>query len=184
MKTGSGDKILDFGVVVAAGILFFKTADILSYFSPDNLNDIVGADVSLIYGVVCALLVEGLALALHFNPRARLSGTATTAKWVLLAISGACQVFDGFVVTDTLAQQSDTLKVVLSYGVPLIPLLILLMMFSVGRLPELDGSQPERVPFVGVVPTVGKILFGEERPTNPTKAARVNASTPRQQADE
>lgn len=150
-KIGSGDKILDWGVIIAAGILFFRTADILSYFSPQILNDILGFDVSLIYGIVCAALVEGLALAIHFNRRSTLSGTAQTVKWVLLSISGACQVFDGFVVTNTLAQQSDTMKAAFSYGVPLIPLAIMVMVFGIGRLPELDESESrQKAPFIGL----------------------------------
>ena len=150
-KIGSGEKVLDWGVIIAAGILFFRTADILSYFSPQILNDILGFDVSLIYGIVCAALVEGLALAIHFNRRASLSGTAKTVKWVLLSISGACQVFDGFVVTNTLAQQSDTMKAAFSYGVPLIPLAIMVMVFGIGQLPELDEveSRP-KAPFIGL----------------------------------
>ena len=150
-KLGSGDKILDWGVIIAAGILFFRTADILSYFSPQILSDILGFDVSLIYGIVCAALVEGLALAIHFNRRSTLSGTAQTVKWVLLCISGACQVFDGFVVTNTLAQQSDTMKAAFSYGVPLIPLAIMVMVFGIGQLPELEkiDSRP-RAPFIGL----------------------------------
>jgi hypothetical protein len=150
-KIGSGDKVLDWGVIIAAGILFFRTADILSYFSPQILNDILAFDVGLIYGIVCALLVEGLALAIHFNRRAALSGTAQVVKWMLLSISGLCQVFDGFVVTNTLAQQSDTMKAVFAYGVPLIPLAIMVMVFGIGQLPEseeMDVRQKE--PFIGL----------------------------------
>lgn len=165
-KVGSGDKVLDWGVIIAAGVLFPKTADILSYFSPLILNEIFGFNVSLIYGVVNALLVEGLALALHFNKRAALSGTAQTVKWILLAISGACQVFDGFVVTNTLAGQSDTMKAILAYGVPLIPLFIMIMVFGIGHLPEVgeDGEvvvQP-RKPFKGVKKIWKGFLEGEE----------------------
>lgn len=165
-KIGSGDKTLDWGVVVAAAVLFPKTADILSYFSPLILNEIFGFNFSLIYGIVNALLVEGLALALHFNRRASLSGTAQTVKWTLLGISGVCQVFDGFVVTNTLASQSDTMKAVLSYGVPLIPLFIMIMVFGIGHLPEVgdDGEvvTKPRKPFKGVKKIVKGLWEGEE----------------------
>ena len=164
-KTGSGDKVLDWGVIIAAVILFFRTADILSYFSPQILNDILGFDVSLIYGTVCAGLVEGLALAIHFNRRARLSGTAQTVKWVLLSISGVCQVFDGFVVTNTLAQQSDTMKAVFSYGVPLIPLAIMVMVFGIGELPELEeANRVQKEPFIGVKGMWNRLINGDHRP--------------------
>lgn len=61
-KNGSGDKLLDWGVIIAALVLFPKTADILSYFAPQILTAILGFDVALIYGLVCASLVEGLTL--------------------------------------------------------------------------------------------------------------------------
>lgn len=178
-KTGSGDKVLDWGVIIAAAVLFPKTADILSYFSPQILNEIFGFDFSLIYGVVNALLVEGLALALHFNKRASLSGTAQTVKWTLLAISGVCQVFDGFVVTDTLAAQSDTMKAVLSYGVPLIPLLIMIMVFGIGHLPEIgeDGEvvvEPKK-PFKGVKRIVKGLWEGEE---NTVRSPKITIGQP------
>jgi len=148
-KTGSGDKVLDWGVVIAAMILFPKTADVLSYFSPAILNDIFGFDVYHIYGGVNALLVESLALAIHFNRRAALVGSAQVVKWALLAISGACQVFDGFVTTKTLAQQTDTMKAIFSYGVPLVPLVIMVMIFGIGQLPD-NGIRSNRKPFVGL----------------------------------
>lgn len=176
MKTGNGDKVLDAGVVIAAAILFFRTADVLSVFAPTILNDILGMDVAFIYGVVCALLVEGLALALHFNRRAQFSGTAQAVKWTLLVISGVCQVFDGFVVTDTLSRQTDTMRFIFSWGVPLIPLLIMVMVFGIGRLPEEDGTQPDKVPFQGVVPSIKKVLYGEAK--NPTQAARAGDQSP------
>jgi hypothetical protein len=165
---GSGDKILDWGVIIAAGILFFRTADILSYFSPQILNDILGFDVSFMYGIVCALLVEGLALAIHFNRRAIRSGEAQVVKWVLLSISGLCQVFDGFVVTNTLAQQSDTMKAVFSYGVPLIPLTIMIMVFGIGQLPELDiMDRSDKEPFIGLKGTWNRLTNGEKQFVSP-----------------
>lgn len=138
-NNGSGDKWLDFAAYVLAAILFLKTADVLSYFAPQILNLILGFDVAFIYGSVCAVLVEGAALALHFNSRARLSSAAQIVKWILLGISGACQVFDGFITAGNVAQMSDTLKFGLSYGVPLIPLAVLVMLFTIGKLPE-DGT--------------------------------------------
>lgn len=154
-KTGSGDKVLDWGVIIAALMLFLKTADVLSYFAPTNLNAIIGMDVSILYGGVSAALVEGAALALHFNRRAALSATAQIVKWILLAISAACQVFDGYIATGSAAQMSDTLKFGLQFGVPLVPLIVIVLLFAVGRLPD-DGS--ERRPFVGIRNIVGPSL--------------------------
>lgn len=142
-NNGSGDKWLDFAAYVLAAILFLKTADVLSYFAPQILNLILGFDVSFVYGSVCAVLVEGAALALHFNSRAGRSSAAQIVKWILLGISGACQVFDGFITAGNVAQMSDTLKFGLSYGVPLIPLAVLVMLFTIGKLPE-DGTPPKQ----------------------------------------
>jgi hypothetical protein len=170
-KNGSGDTVLDWTVIGMAIILFFRTADILSYFSPPILNDIFGFDVSLIYGSVCASAVEGVALALHFNRRARFYSPAIVVKWILLGISGICQVFDGFVITDTLSQQTDTMKAAFSYGVPLIPLFILIMIFQIGHLPELDGTH-ERKPFIGLKAMWNNLIHGETANTNFTQGEK------------
>lgn len=134
--TGSGDKALDIAMWVAAIMLWFKTVDVLSYFAPQALSAIFGFDTSYIYGAISATLVEGAALALHFNRRARLSKTAQGVKWVLIAISGICQIFDGFIVTGNIVQMSDTLKIGLQYGVPLVPLFAMVMLAMIGVLPE------------------------------------------------
>lgn len=154
-KNGSGDKILDWIVIIGALIMFIKTADVLSYFAPTNLNAIIGLDVSVIYGGISATLVEGAALALHFNSRAKLSVAAQVAKWTLMGISALCQVFDGYIATGSAAQMSDTLKFGLQFGVPLVPLIVIILLFAVGRLPD-DGS--ERTPFVGIRNIVGPFL--------------------------
>lgn len=167
-KNGSGDAVLDWVVIVAAFLLFFRTADILSYFAPSNLNDLFGFDVSLIYGAVCALLVEGAMLALHFNKRASIHTPAQVVKWALFVISGVCQVFDGFVITDTLAQQTDTMKAIFSYGVPLVPLLVVGMVVKIGHLPELDGTY-ERKPFIGLKAMWNNLINGEQNFTEGKK---------------
>jgi hypothetical protein len=128
---------------------------VLSYFAPTNLNEMIGLDVSLVYGGISAMLVEGAALALHFNSRARLSPTAQIVKWVLLAISALCQVFDGYIATGNAAQMSDTMKVGLQFGVPLVPLIVIILLFAVGRLPE-DGTT--RRPFPGIRHIAGPAL--------------------------
>jgi hypothetical protein len=164
-KTGSGDKVLDWGVIIAALMLFLKTADVLSYFAPTNVNAIIGMDVSILYGGISAALVEGAALALHFNRRAALSATAQIVKWILLGISASCQVFDGYISTGSAAHMSDTLKFGLQFGVPLVPLIVIILLFAVGRLPD-DGM--EKAPFVGIRnilgPSLNKLWHGKNAP--------------------
>ena len=142
-KAGSGDGMLDVAAYILAGILFLKTADVLSIFSPTILTEVIGYDMAFLYGATCAFLVEGAALALHFNHRAKLSPVAQIVKWVLLAISGLCQVFDGYVVTGNVASMSDTLRFAFSVGVPLIPIAVLMMLFAIGQLPEDNSSKSE-----------------------------------------
>lgn len=141
------DGFLSFAVVIGALLLFAKTADVMSYFSPSILNDIVGFNVSIIYGLVTAAMIEGMILALHFNQRAAFHSPAIWVKWLLIVISGVCQFYDGAITTNTLAQQTDTLKAVFQFGVPLIPLLIVVMIIWIGQLP--DTGTP-RKPFVGL----------------------------------
>lgn len=163
MNKGTGDKFLDIAAYILAILLFAKTADVMGYFSPDWLNGIFGLDVSFVYGIVNAFLVEGLALALHFNRRAVLSPTAQFVKWVLVAISAACQVLDGYIATGNAAQMSDTLKFSLQVGVPLIPIAVFVMLILIGQLPD-DGKQ--KAPFVGLknIPSKFKWIWDGEQP--------------------
>lgn len=159
-KTGSGNRILDWAVIIVAGLLFFKTADVAGYFAPTNLNYILGMDASWLYGVVCALIVEGVALALHFDPRTSLSSTAQIVKWTLLVMSGAAQIFDGYIATGTEASMSEPLKLGLQYGVPLIPLIVLVLLFAIGRLPD-DGTPTARVGLKHRLPNWKQIWHGD-----------------------
>src|SRR5690242_8559864 len=101
-KYGTGDTFTDWAVVILSILLFTRTADVLSYFSPDILNELTGWDVSWAYGLVTAFFVEGVALAFHFNRRAIHHTPAQIVKWILLAISGICQVFDGSLILGTM----------------------------------------------------------------------------------
>lgn len=177
MNDKKDDGFLSFAVVIGALLLFAKTADVMSYFSPTILNDIIGQDVGLLYGIVTAAMVEGMILALHFNHRAALHAPAQWVKWILIIISGLCQFFDGTIVTNTLAQQSDTLKTIFQFGVPLIPLLIVIMIIWIGQLPQ--SAQP-RKPWKGFKNTfeqLPKIWYGENyRPTPNAQQMNANAS--------
>lgn len=160
-KTGSGDKFLDVAAYALAILLFVKTADVMGYFSPAWLNAVVGFDVSFLYGIVNAFLVEGMALALHFNHRAILSPMTQIVKWILVGISAACQVLDGYIATGNAAGMTDTMKFAFQIGVPLIPIAVFVMLFLIGKLPD-DGSK--KAPFRGIknmLPNLDKIWNGE-----------------------
>lgn len=135
-KIGSGIKFADWAIVILAGLLFFKTAEVLSFFAPRNLNDIAGQDVSWLYGLVTAFFVEGIAIAFHFYPGARKHTPAIIVKWILIALSGACQVFDGRIVTETIANMPDQQKLFFQYGIPLLPWFVIILLFFVGEIPN------------------------------------------------
>lgn len=140
-KRGSNG-FVDAAVVVLAGLLFFRTADVLTYFAPPLLNDMVGADISWLYAFTMAFFVEGVALAFHFDPRAHAHTPAKIVKWVLLGISALCQVYDGNIVTNTIAEMSGPMKVGFQWGVPLLPIFVVVLLFFVGKLPEIGDSVP------------------------------------------
>jgi hypothetical protein len=135
-KYGTGDTFTDWAVVILSIILFTRTADVLSYFSPPILNEVTGWDVAWIYGGVTAFFVEGVALAFHFNRRAKNHTPAQIVKWVLLAISGICQVFDGNIILGTLNQMPEAQRMAFQIGVPLLPLFVVVLLFFVGHLPD------------------------------------------------
>lgn len=176
MSNQQNDGFLNAAVVGAAIILFARTADVLSYFSPSILNDIIGSDISLLYGIVTAVMVEGVALALHFNRRAARSTSAQWVKWSLLAISGACQVFDGYIITDSLASQTETIKLVFQIGVPLIPLLIVVMIFWVGKLPEDNEPRKKFVGLKNIPAQFSWIWNGEGAPNAPQPKPALNVN--------
>lgn len=167
VKTGTGNKGLDWIFVCGMLAAFPKTADLLSYWSPGWLNDLVGFDVSLWYGAFCAAMVEGTILFLHFDRRAHNLPTAQAIKWIMFGVSFACQIFDGYVSTDTVANMSDNLKVVLTYGIPALPLIITVLVGLIGALPE-DGEATEivRQPQVGFVTRLNNFWYGEENRTS------------------
>lgn len=160
-KTGTGNKGLDWVIILGMIAAYPKTADLLSYFSPGILSDIFGTDMSLLYGMFCALMVEGTILFLHFDRRAHRSGVAQGVKWILIAVSFMCQVFDGFVTSDTVSQMTPVLKFVLTYGIPALPLIIATMIAAIGALPDEDQT----VAHVGLknrLPNFKRIWNGDE----------------------
>lgn len=164
-KSGSGNKGLDWVIILGMIAAYPKTADLLSYFAPQILTDIFGIDMSMPYGMFCAALVEGTILFLHFDRRAHRVASAQAVKWILIGVSFLCQIFDGFITTDTVAQMSPTLRLVLTYGIPALPLIIATMIASIGALP--DEDQPvARVGLKHRLPNVRRIWNGDENLSN------------------
>jgi hypothetical protein len=134
VQNGSGDKTLDNLVIIMAGILFFGTAQVMSTHAPRLVSDIVGFDARYLFGVIAAICVEWGALRLHFNPYAQANPTAKWVKWILLGLSGLCQVYNAALETGNMASLSETLKIGFTWVVPNIPLLFIVLMFWIGTL--------------------------------------------------
>lgn len=158
------DRVLDFAMMVAAAMLYFKTAQVMTVFAPSVVFGYTGLEV--LFGNVSALLVEGIVLALHFIPSMKKNDAAQAFKWFLFAISAFCQVVDGFVVQNTLSQQPESIQFVVSWGVPLIPTIIFLGLLVIGASNE-EETAP-RKPKKGIRRAWREFLDGSpERPERP-----------------
>lgn len=164
MKTGSGVKFSDWAVVILAGLLFFKTAEVLSFFAPQFLNDIIGQDVGWLYGLVTAFFVEGIAIAFHFHPGARVHTPAVIVKWILIVLSGLCQVFDGRIVTQTIANMPDQQRLFFNYGIPLLPWFVIILLFFVGEIPS-SASKKRWSGLKHLLPDMDWFLEGDKEST-------------------
>lgn len=112
---------------VAAVVLFFKTSELLATFAPETILGY--KNLGGVYGMVCALLVEGLLAATKWSLDKKDNSMAWAYKVGLLIvtflISAAAQVVDGLMIRDTLSQQPPLVQGVILWGVPLVPSIIL-----------------------------------------------------------
>lgn len=113
--------------LVAAIVLFFKTAELLALFAPEAIFGFTG--LQAIYGAVCALLVEGLLAVTKWSLDRTDNPMAWAYKILLLVvtfgISAVAQVVDGILIRDTLALQPAPVQFLITWGVPLVPSIIL-----------------------------------------------------------
>lgn len=184
-KTGRNG-FVDVGIVVLAILLFFRTADVLSYFAPGYINNLIGTDVSWLYAGVMAFFVEGLAVAYHFDRRTKHYTRAKIAMWTLIGISALCQMFDGNIITNNLANMGGPLKTTFQYGVPLLPIFIFVLLAWVGGMPEIGESRSwlERFQDRGIkgrLPSAKAILYGRENTEfPPSQVVQSNLNVPQQ----
>ena len=138
--------VIENGVfLIAAFMLFLKTSELLGTFAPAEFLGYTG--IGPIYGIVCALLVEGLLVVAKLN----LSRTQSSWNWlyslllilVTFTLSAMAQVADGFLIRQTLANQPMAIQYLVNYGVPLVPSIILALVLGksiVGSLPEMKAD--------------------------------------------
>lgn len=169
MKTGSGNKGLDWVIIMGMIAAFPKTADLLSFWTPQWLNDLFGMNMSWYYGAFCAAMVEGTILFLHFDRRAHVVTSAQTVKWILIGVSFVCQIFDSQVTANTLSQMPDTMRAALTYIIPALPLIIAVMVASIGALPDVDVNKENVVivsrPRVGLKARLDNLWYGDRENT-------------------
>jgi hypothetical protein len=112
---------------VAAVVLFFKTSELLAIFAPQTILGYT--TLGTVYGMVCALLVEGLLAVTKWSLDKKDNSMAWAYKVGLLIvtflISAIAQVVDGLMIRDTLSQQPPIIQGLVIWGVPLVPSLIL-----------------------------------------------------------
>lgn len=139
--------VLEWAVFLLGAVLMFaKTSELLSAFAPKNLLGYT--EVEYLYGAASALMVEGLFIAIKFANDPILSGrprgigqwlTNTFIMMFPFAISLLAQPLDAFVIQGTLVNQPQEIQLMVSWGVPMIPGLIVgLIMFKslIENLPE------------------------------------------------
>lgn len=175
------DAFSSLAIVVCTAILFSRTSDVMSFFAPAWIGIVFGLDAnsaSTLFGWVNAAMVEGEILALHFHPGAHGHAPAQWVKWILIGISAACQIFDGSIITNTMSRQSEMIKIVFSTGVPLIPLLVLIMIALMGRLPT---STQDKKPFkfIGLrnIPNKFRWIIEGTENTHPSRTPNAQSMT-------
>lgn len=152
--------LMEWGVFVLGAVLMFaKTSELLAAFAPKSLMGYVG--IESLYGAASALMVEGLFVAIKITNDPVFSGkpksviqwiTNTFIMLVPFAISLVAQPLDAFVIQGTLVNQPVEIQMVVSWGVPMIPGLIVFMIMVKSLMENLPddisskfgGSRPDR----------------------------------------
>lgn len=154
--------------ILGAVLMFAKTAELLSAFAPKEWLGYVG--IESLYGAVSAVMVEGLFVAIKLANDPVLNGrTHSLRTWITNAvvmtipflISIFAQPIDAFVVQGTLSEQPAEVQLLVSWGVPMVPGLIVGMIL----VKSLIASLP-----VSVLAKFG------ERPGGQVKLPKVNLS--------
>ena len=134
--------VVDWGIFIVASIMLYaKTSEVFARFAPDSFLGFT--DVQDLYGMTCALLVEGVLVLGKLSMKYSENNNVLLWNIFLIGttwtISAAFQIFDGFLTAGTLAQQPVTMRYAVTYGIPLIPSLILaaiLVKSIVAAVPE------------------------------------------------
>lgn len=136
--------VLDWGIfVIASLMLYAKTSEVFARFAPASFFGYT--DVQIFYGMICALLVEGVLFLGKLSVNHSENSSVFLWNFFLIAftwaVSSAAQIFDGFLNAGTLANQPITVQYAVTYGIPLIPSFVLAAVL----VKSLIAAMPERV---------------------------------------
>lgn len=126
---GCTDVILFGAFLLGAGLMFSKTSDLMTNFAPSEFMGY--EDIELIYGIGVSLMVEGLMVAMKFKSMFQRAKNMIEWGWdvvltlVPFAISALAQSIDSFVIKDTLADQPGEIQLLIQWGVPAIPAVVI-----------------------------------------------------------
>jgi len=142
-------------VVVAAAILYFKTAEVMTALAPKTLIGQTG--LSVLYGTATASLIEGVTLALHFLRRYAGNERAEYYKWFLFGVSTFCQFLDTSLVKDTTNQtQTEAFFAWVALGI--MPAIFFGLLWVKGANTS-TGKAPRRQ-WNGLIPSFKNLLYG------------------------
>ena len=112
--------------ILGAFLLFSRTSDLMTAFAPASFLGYTG--IEAVYGMLSALMVEGLLFSIKFSIGRSRNSIAWVWNIILLAvtfgISALAQSIDSFVVRETLTSQPAEIQWAISWGVPLIPAIV------------------------------------------------------------
>lgn len=134
--------------LVTAIVLYFRTAELLALFAPQDLLGYTGPDMARAYGYLSALLVEFVLVGAKYSLDQERDDLAWAYNVALIVvtflISAASQVTDGLYVRNTLADQPQIVQNLVNIGVPLIPSMVLAMMAGKAIVRSAPASLFER----------------------------------------
>jgi len=132
-------------------IMFSKTVDLMSAFAPASIMGYKG--IESYYGLACGLLVEGALFVMKLLlPRSKNVFDWLWNAIVVIApfiISALAQVFDSFLVRETLSSQPAEVQLFVTWFVPSIPTVIMALMIGKAIVSSIPKEiMPKGVPVI------------------------------------
>jgi len=159
------DGFIDWAVFIAAsGICMLRSMELFSRYSPETVFGFT--DVQTWYGVLSALLVEGLLVVIKIS----MSHTRTAWNWLfnlglivmLWAMSAGAQVIDPIINRGEFDSLPGVVRGLVTIGIPLIPSLILAAVMARGLIRTVPDELTEQAE--AVTTKAGKLFQGRAAP--------------------